>query len=94
MGMAKKRIFNSQSIFFCQLGVINKLFVFRAFQDKFFLGGGGWGGREGICVQYSFLAFIFPFCRPFLQPVLLPTLLSFLCVEFWLVTFFQEKGKE
>ena len=92
MGMAKKRIFNTQSIFFYQLGVINKLFVLQAFQDKVFFWGGG--GREGICVQYSFLAFIFPFCRPFLQPVLLPTLLSFLCVEFWLATFFQEKGKE
>ena len=81
MGKAKKEIFDTQSKFFCQLDEINKIFVFRDKVCLFFEGGGG------ICFQYSFLAFIFPFCRPFLQPVLLPTLLSFLCVEFWLATF-------
>ena len=56
MGMAKKRIFNSQSIFFCQLGVINKLFVFRAFQ--------GGEGRNLCsiffpCIHFSLLSSFF-----------------------------------
>ena len=65
MGMAKKRIFNSQSIFFCQLGVINKLFVFRAFQDKFFFGGGVGGEGRNLCsiffpcIHFSLLSSFF-----------------------------------
>ena len=88
MGMAKKEIFNTQSKFFCQLDEINKIFVFR---DKVCLFCGGVGGFVfNILSSHSF----FSFCCPFLQPVLLPTLLTFLCAEFWLVTLFQEKGKE
>ena len=64
MGMAKKRIFNTQSIFLCQLGVINKLFVFRAFQDKVFFFGGGGGGRNlgsifFPCILFSLLSSFF-----------------------------------
>ena len=57
MGMAKKEISNTQSIFFCQLDVIKQLFLScEHFETKFvfFLGGG-----VGICFQYSFLAFFF-----------------------------------
>ena len=91
MGMAKKEIFNTQSIFFCQLDVIKQLFFlsFEHFETKFvFFFRRGEKFVFNILSSHSF----FSFCCPFLQPVLLPTLLSFLCVEFWLA--FQEKGKE
>ena len=91
MGMAKKEIFNSQSIFFCQLDVIKQLFFCLLSISRqslsFFLGG----GTNLFSIFFPRILF-FSFCCPFLQPVLLPTLLSFLCVEFWLA--FQEKGKE
>ena len=92
MGMAKKEIFNTQSNFFFASWM--KLISFMSFKHfettfVFFVGGGG-GSVFNVLSSHSF----FSFCRPFLQPVLLPTLLSFLCAEFWLATFFQEKGKE
>ena len=55
MRMAKKEIFSTQSIFFCQLDVIKQLFLsFDYFETKFVFFGGGEGG---ICFQYSFLEF-------------------------------------
>ena len=93
MGMAKKRIFNSQSIFFCQLGVINKLFVFRAFQDKFFWGGGGGGGGKesvfNILSLHSFFPFVVLFYSPFCCPLYC---LSFVWSFGWL-PFFRKRAK-
>ena len=57
MGMAKKEIFNTWSIFFCQLDVIKQLFFCLLSISRqslsFFWGGGG------ICFQSYFLAFFF-----------------------------------
>ena len=89
MRMAKKEIFSTQSIFFCQLDVIKQLFLsFDSFETKFVF---FWGGEESVFNILSSNSSLFSFCRPFLQHVLLPTLLSFLCVEFWLANF---SGKE
>ena len=53
MGMAKKEIFITQSIFFCQLDVIKQLFVLSISRQSLSFFGGG------ICFQCSFLAFFF-----------------------------------
>ena len=88
MGMAKKEIFNTQSIFFCQLDVIKQLFLsFDYFETKFVFFGGG----KNLFSIFFPRILLFSFRRPFLQHVLLPTLLSFLCVEFWQANF---SGKE
>ena len=93
MRMAKKEIFSTQSIFFCQLDVIKQLFLsfdYVYFETKFVFFRGG--GREASVFNIlSSNSSLFSFCHPFLQHVLLPTLLSFLCVEFWLANF---SGKE
>ena len=92
MRMAKKEIFSTQSIFFCQLDVIKQLFLsFDYFETKFVFFGGGGGREASVFNILSSNSSLFSFCHPFLQHVLLPTLLSFLCVEFWLANF---SGKE
>ena len=92
MRMAKKEIFSTQSIFFCQLDVIKQFFLsFDYFETKFVFFWGGVGGEESVFNILSSNSSLFSFCRPFLQHVLLPTLLSFLCVEFWLANL---SGKE
>ena len=92
MRMAKKEIFSTQSIFFCQLDVIKQLFLsFDYFDTKlvFFLGG----GEASVFNILSSNSSLFSFCHPFLQHVFLPTLLSFLCVEFWMANFSRKEQR-